>query len=279
MTRDFLIRLRQQYATYVDSFRDVQGGLPELLQLKLDHTHRVVEDARQIMVLEKWDEMAFATGEACALLHDTARYSQLVRFGTFRDSESFDHAVEAVSIIHRNGWLASLAPVLRKKILTSVAVHNKREVPASLSGVASDLAWLVRDADKLDIFRLLEQAVKDGSLERNPEIAWGLQVQGAPNPDLVAAVTQGHSVSYTWVKTLSDFVLIQIGWLNGGLHFDSAVRLAFERQALEFRVAFLKTLSQEHELIEQCCAAAKHHQTMRLGRLAERRKAEEGHDG
>ena len=119
------------------------------------------------------------------------------------------------------------------------------------------MAWLVRDADKLDILHLLEKAVHDGSLERNPEIAWGLQMKGAPDARLMEAVEAGHTVSYDWIHCFADFVLIQVGWLNGGLQYRSSVRLVQERRALEFREEFLNRLTESHPGVERCCSAAR----------------------
>jgi hypothetical protein len=227
-----------------------------MMKLKLDHTHRVVEDARRVMAGEGWGPDDFQLGEATALLHDTARYSQMRDYQTFRDSDSFDHAAQAVKIIREQRWLDNLPPEIREAILTAVAVHNKRDVPEAVKGEALRLSWLVRDADKLDILHLLEQAVVDGSLERNPEIAWGLQMKGAPCPEMIEAVEQGRTVAYDWIHCIADFVLIQVGWLNGGLQYRTSVKLVLERKALEFRETFLKTLTEDHAGIIRCCNAA-----------------------
>lgn len=263
MTREFLDELARRYHAYLDGFRPADGALPKMLQLKLEHTLGVVADAKRIMAGEGWAEEARVAGEACALLHDAGRYSQLSEFGTFQDAKSFDHAKRGVEVSERLRWLEELPADERRRVLTAVALHNKKEVPATLEPAAAELCHLVRDADKLDIFRVLEEAVEDGSLQRNPEIAWGLQMMGAPSPDVVDAVSRGRSVSYAWIRTLSDFVLIQVGWLNGGLHFDSSLRLAKERQALEFREDFLKTLSDDPG-VTACCDAARAHLRERL---------------
>lgn len=256
MTRDFLHALAQRYQAYVDTFRAADGLLPELFQLKLDHTLGVVANARQIMAGEHWQESACVMGEACALLHDVGRYSQLHEFGTFQDSRSIDHAKRGVEVIEKVCWLAPLPTAERNAVRVAVALHNKKEVSASLDPFTADLVHLVRDADKLDIFRVIERAVADDSLARNPEIAWDLQVKGSPSPEVVEAVSRGLPVSYTWIKNLSDFVLIQVGWLRGGIHFRAALRLAKERQALEFRERFLKTLSDDPG-VTVCCDAAR----------------------
>lgn len=256
MTREFLETLTRRYHAYVDSFRDGAGHLPHLHQLKVDHTRCVVADACRIMAGEGWPAEAQVAGEACALLHDVGRHPQLKEYGTFRDSASIDHAVRGVEVIGSERLLEGLGDETRKRVLTAVALHNKKDVPATLEAETARLTHLVRDADKLDIFRVLETVIADGSLERNPEIAWGLQVLGAPSPEVVAAVRVGHSVDYGHVRTLSDFVLIQVGWLIGGFRNATALRLAAERKALEFRETFLKTLSSDPG-VDVCCEAAR----------------------
>lgn len=269
MTRDFLETLTRRYQAYVDSYRDASGALSSMMQLKLEHTLCVVEDARRVMAGEAWPEADCVMGEACALLHDSGRYSQLKEFGTFQDAKSVDHAKRGVQVIARQGWLDASTDEEWKTVLAAVAIHNKRRISPTVSPGLAAFAHLVRDADKLDIFRVMETAVRDGSLEANPEIAWGLQVKGAPSADVVAAVSVGHSVSYSSIRTLSDFVLIQVGWLIGGLHYPTSLRLAAERRVLEFRETFLKTLSDDAG-VDLCCGAARAYMDERLNRLAKR---------
>ena len=256
MTPDFLDELTRRYHAYVDTFRTADGTLPQMLQLKLDHTVGVVEDAKRIMAGEAWPADARVLGEACALLHDVGRYSQLTEFGTFQDAKSIDHARRGVEVIRRERWLEALPSAERNTVLAAVALHSKKEVPASLATGRAESTHLVRDADKLDIFRVMETAITDGSLESNPEIAWGLRVKGAPSPDVVAAISNGLPVSYAWIKNLSDFILIQVGWLHGGMHFRSSLLLARDRQVLEFRERYLKTLSDDPG-VAVCCEATR----------------------
>jgi len=257
MSEKFLENLIQHYYNYVNTFRDARSELPILLRLKLDHSTRVAFEVWNVMRRERWVKSARRAGEACALLHDVARYLQFRAFGTFRDSDSFDHADHAVDIIRQQGWLDALPEEEQQQIFTAIRVHNKREVPPSLTGFGADLAHVVRDADKLDIFQILEKAVKDGSLANNPEIAWNLPMTGAPSPEVVEAVSTGQTVSYDAVRSLTDFVLIQVGWLNGGLHFKTSMRFAVERKTLEFRETFLKTLTDDHSAISRCCEAVR----------------------
>ncbi|MDD4101552.1 MAG: HD domain-containing protein [Kiritimatiellae bacterium] len=252
MTNDFLERLEGLYNGYVDSFRDADGALPEMLGLKLRHTRGVVDDAALIMAGEGWAAGSCVLGRACALLHDTGRYSQWQEFGTFQDSRSVDHARRGVEVITREGWLTALMASERKAAIVSVALHNRRVLPVGLDAATTAFAHLVRDADKLDIFRVFEAAVADGMLERNPEMTWGLRMDGPPAQDVLRAVAAGHTVDYAQVKSLADFILIQIGWLSGGLHYRAALRLAAVRKALEFREDFLLKLCGK-DAVKECC--------------------------
>lgn len=256
MTDDFFVRLESLYNGYVDSFREASGTLPEMLGLKRRHTRGVTDDAALIMDGEGCPAESCVLGRACALLHDVGRYPQWQEFGTFRDAQSVDHAQRGVEVITREGWLADLAAAERKVVLASVALHNRRELPEGLDAVTVAHAHLVRDADKLDIFRVFETAVTDGMLERNPEMTWGLRMDGPPAPSVLRAVAVGDAIDYAQVHSLADFILIQLGWLAGGLHYRTALRLAAGRKALEFREAFLGGLC-GRDPIQKCCDAVR----------------------
>lgn len=256
MTRPELDALIARYLAYVQTFARPDGSLEMMHQLKLDHTRLVVEAAQQIMRGEAWNGERCLLGEAGAWLHDAGRYSQFAQYQTFRDSESIDHAVQGVKVIRENSWLSDLSAAQQHQLLTVVAVHNKKEIPSDLDAETALLAHLVRDADKLDIFRIFEEKLNDGSFIRNPEIAWNVDIHGAPNPRVLEAICRGDAVEYSDIHSLSDFVLIQIGWLNGGLYYKTTRQIARERKILELQENFLHQLTDDPG-ITRCCNAVR----------------------
>lgn len=247
--------LFQRFIDYVNTFRDSNGELTPMLQLKLTHTSRVIQDARRIMRGEGWHGPALLEGEISALLHDIGRFSQFAEFATFRDSESVDHALRGVEIIQKQDILEGVAPEVAQKIIEAVRWHNKKAVPTEMEESTAALAHLVRDADKLDIFQVMISAVKDGSIENNPEMTWGLTLTGAPNPEVVDTILKGQPVDYSQIKTLADFILIQVGWVIKGFHHTTALQLTRERQVIKLHRAYLKTLT-DSPAIDRCCDAA-----------------------
>ena len=236
MPFDELLRL---YDAYVDTYRGPDGQLPEMMRLKRQHTAFVVRNATLIADGEGFSPEAREKALAAALLHDTGRYEQLRRYNTFRDSDSVDHAVFSHDIVCEKGWVSDEA------VLNAVLWHNRRDLPDDMEPLTAIAAHTVRDADKLDIFRVLEDRVRNTDWRRDTRAFWNLAVSAPPNPVVVAAVEAEQPVDYQHVQTLADFVLIQVGWIRSGLHFETSRRLCRERGHLAFRRDFLHQLTDD----------------------------------
>ena len=243
-------RLMDLYDAYVDTFRGADGELPPMMQLKREHTSHVVENARAIAMGEGFDAETARACDAAALLHDTGRYEQLRRYNTFRDSDSVDHAVFSHDIVVEKGWLDG--DPQREAILTAVLVHNRRDVPEGLDPLTEAAVHTVRDADKLDIFRVLEDQIATTDWRHDCAAFWNLPTRAAPNPAVVEAIRAGRPVDYQNIKTLADFVLIQVGWMRSGLRYATSRRLCAGRGHLAFRRNFLHELTDDPVVDELC---------------------------
>ena len=248
-----LERLRRLYNGYVDTFK-VDGRLSPMMELKRVHTAFVVANAKEIAVGENMDTRTAEICEAAALLHDTGRYEQLRRYGTFRDSDSVDHAVFSHDIVREKGWLDGCPD--KNAILKAVLYHNRRDLPEGLDPVTFAAAHCTRDADKLDIFRVLEHQLETTDWRKDCTAFWNLPVMAKPNPQVLAAIREGRPVDYQHIKTLADFVLIQVGWIRAGLHFGTTRRLTDERGHLAFRRRFLAELTDDDPDVDAICRAA-----------------------
>jgi len=228
--------LKRLYDGYVDTFREADGKLPRLMQLKYVHTMMVVKNAELIADGEGFSAEERRGALAAALLHDTGRYEQLKRYNTFRDSESVDHAVFSHDIVKEKGWPVS------QPVLDAVLFHNRRDLPEGLDPLTLTLSHVVRDADKLDIFRVLEDQVAHSDWRHDSRAFWNLQVGVAPNPAVIEAIRERRPVDYQNILSLADFVLIQVGWMLSGLRFATSRRLCAGRGHLAFRREFLREI-------------------------------------
>lgn len=227
----------------------------EMNRLKLDHTQRVVETARQIMRAESFPADLVPLGEAAAWLHDLGRFSQFTRYRTFSDSQSVNHALLSCGEALRLGWLDDWTPEARNRVLQAVAFHNLRDLPPNLPRENTLLAHLVRDADKLDIFTVLDEAIRTDYLASHPEVYLGLPFTAPPSEQVVQTILNGGTVSYSEMTSFADFVLIQVAWCRDGLYFATSRKLALERNEIGIRRAYLnRILPEAQEVIGTCCA-------------------------
>ena len=251
-----LDELRRLYDEYVDTYRDEGGALPTMMQLKRTHTGFVVKNATLIADGEAFDPLTREVAISAALLHDTGRYEQLKRYNTFKDSESVDHAVFSHDIVKAKGWLEAVASPRADAILAAVLYHNRRDLPDGLDDITLAASHTVRDADKLDIFRVLQDQVEHTDWRSDSRAFWNLSTSLPPNPEVVECIENRRPVDYQSIKSLSDFVLIQVGWMVSGLYFATSRRLCAERGHLEYRRRFLHELTDDPAIDRVCDLAA-----------------------
>jgi len=257
----FLSSLTRLYDAYVDTYRDADGKLPDMMQLKRTHTAFVVKNAEAIADGEGFSPEEREVSVAAALLHDTGRYEQLRRYDTFKDADSVDHAVFSHDIVKEKGWLKEVEAGGRGlqrwegPVLKAVLYHNRRDLPEDMDKLTALAAHTVRDADKLDIFRVLEDQVAHTDWKKDSRAFWNLAVSAPPNPVVVDCIEKGQPVDYQNIKSLSDFVLIQVGWMISGLQFATSRRLCRERGHLAYRRDFLHQLT-DSPAIDRLCDLA-----------------------
>ena len=125
------------------------------IKLKIDHTYRVAGLCERIAESAGADsELAWLSG----ILHDIGRFEQVRRFNTFVDAASVDHAELSHSLLFSEGLLERFVPDLSEKerglLEKAVQYHSLYRLPAELTAEEKTVCQILRDADKIDIFRV-----------------------------------------------------------------------------------------------------------------------------
>lgn len=94
----------------------------------------------------------------CGMLHDIGRFEQIRRYNTFVDSISVDHAAFGADLLFREGLLERFAPEISetdaKLLECSIRSHSAYRIDPGLTDIEAMYCNILRDADKLDIFRV-----------------------------------------------------------------------------------------------------------------------------
>ena len=223
--------LSVRFFDYINSFREADGHFCKLLDEKINHIKRVTSNALFIAQNEGWSEEDCLIAELCGLYHDIGRFSQYKEFKTFSDPKSVNHGQRGFEVINDNKLFDGIGLSDSKIILDAVHYHNALNIPGDLSEESKRFTNLTRDADKMDIFFMLTEAIKSNSLDSHQDLLWNLPI-GEPNPTIIDKLMNNSQALYSDIKSGTDVCLLQLCWLYGINYKSSFIKLK-SRQTLE----------------------------------------------
>lgn len=153
----------------------------EKIKLKIDHTYRVAGLCQRIAESLGLSEPDVDIAWLLGMLHDIGRFEQIRRFGTFNDAQSVDHAEFGADLLFKEGLIRKFAEGYYEECelaepenqedeqiiknnehhnkdtgLLEMAIrqHNKYRVKEDLTERQRMFCDILRDADKVDIFKV-----------------------------------------------------------------------------------------------------------------------------
>ena len=153
----------------------------EKIKLKIDHTYRVAGLCQRIAESLGLSEPDVDIAWLLGMLHDIGRFEQIRRFGTFNDVKSVDHAEFGADLLFKEGLIRKFAEGYYEECelassgneeagqaiknnehhnkdtgLLELAIrqHNKYRVKEDLTERQRMFCDILRDADKVDIFKV-----------------------------------------------------------------------------------------------------------------------------
>lgn len=241
------IKIEEVFQSYVDKYNSRDGKI----KLKIDHTYRVAKICEKIakdLKLSSEDvNIAYLTG----ILHDIGRFEQIRRFNTFVDVESIDHAKLGVEILFEENLIRdfiedSSEDDLIKKVISN---HNVFSLPDDLSEREKLFAKILRDADKIDIFRVnVTEPILDVYGYSEEEI-----INSVVTKEVLESFKRRETVLRRLKRTPVDSVVSHIAFIFG-VYFDESIRLVLEEgyfeNLLNFKSNKLETNRQFDEVKE-----------------------------
>lgn len=153
----------------------------EKIKLKIDHTYRVAGLCQRIAESLGLSEPDVDIAWFLGMLHDIGRFEQIRRFGTFNDAQSVDHAEFGADLLFKEGlirkfaegyyeecelarsWNEEAEQIIKNNehhnkdtglLEMAIRQHNKYRVKEDLTERQRMFCDILRDADKVDIFKV-----------------------------------------------------------------------------------------------------------------------------
>jgi len=220
------------FSDYCDSFVDLTEEQKINFEIKKQHSLRVAEIslflADKLLLPEEEKQIAFLTG----LLHDIGRFRQLVEYNTFNDEKSIDHAELSVQILKELHLQESMKSSNADIILTAILNHNKYKIHEGLKSNELMHAYIIRDADKLDILRVITEYYSKPNVKANHSLTWELPKGNIVSAAVAKEVLAGKQVSKQNVVCEIDVKIMQLSWVYD-LHFRPAFELLAKQRYME----------------------------------------------
>nr|WP_231036543.1 HD domain-containing protein [Pectinatus sottacetonis] len=175
---------------------DVQKGIV----IKQRHTRKVVNLCHSLAThlgLSTHDDFL---ARLIGLFHDVGRFSQFSIYKTFNDAKSENHALMGLKVLADESLLVSLPLKDQENIEFAIKNHNAREIEFVKDPRKMMFAKLIRDADKLDIFRVLRPY-----LTRNDKEPC--------SANFIAQFKNGGQCDYSMIRTQNDRKLVRLLWI------------------------------------------------------------------
>ena len=213
--------------SHIKSFYSKDEEIQRMMLSKEKHTEEVCAICRALARHLHLSPTETAIAELVGLLHDTGRFRQFTVYRTFNDAISVDHAALGLEIIEEARILQPLSEDDRQLITFAIQNHNKKEIAPTAHEQQRFFAKLLRDADKLDIYRVLEPllAPSDGS---------GI------SPAFLEKFAMGEQVDYTRIHTFDDRKLVRLMWVYD-INFSWTLQRVVERGYVDKIIRCLPT--------------------------------------
>lgn len=211
------------------------------IALKIAHTYRVMGFSELIANSIGLNQIEVELAILIALLHDIGRFEQIKKFGTFDDSK-FDHADYGVHYLFKETHIrdfikdSSYDEIIKK----AVANHSLYIINDNLNEQEKLHTKILRDADKLDIFRV--------KISGNLELMYSdlNHVESQVISDKVYKCICEHiSINRSICQSTLDSWLMTIGFVFD-LNFLYSFKFIFENRYIEKLLNYFEFTNKEN---------------------------------
>ncbi|QIA08909.1 HD domain-containing protein [Draconibacterium halophilum] len=222
----------RKFNDYVDSFTGLSEDQLQNFEIKKNHSYRVADLALVLAKNMELNETEAHLAYLIGLYHDIGRFKQLKEYNTFNDSKSVDHAELAVEILKESDFFENLDEGQVELILLAIRQHNKLGLTKKMTDKERLFAKLIRDADKLDILRVITDYYTNPKTTPNHTLTWEMPKGGTVSKDVSKQILKGALVAKESITNELDIKVMQLSWVYD-LNYRPSFELMMEKRYLE----------------------------------------------
>ena len=246
---------------YMKQFATDDEEVMQGIRIKEIHTGYVTAIARELAQHLQLKPHDVQLAEIMGLFHDVGRFRQYSIYKTFNDAQSEDHAELGLKVLAEEmPYWKDLPADDAELVRFAIQNHNKKEIAPTDDKRKLLFARLLRDADKLDIYRVLSPYLAPDGVDKAPKFIPADASQLA-SPDFVQAFAEGKQADYRRLRTHGDRKLVRLMWVYD-INFSWTLRKMTERGYVDLIIKYLpeqegleKGIRRLRQYIKEKCAA------------------------
>lgn len=235
--RDLITRMHDWMTKYMESFYTDDAEVMQGIRIKEIHTGYVTANAVALAKNLHLSPHDAALAEIIGLFHDVGRFRQYTLYQTFNDAMSEDHAALGLKVLSELPFMKELSPIDIECIHFAISRHNKMSIGRAPSALALTLAKLIRDADKLDIYRVLEPYLSSEGAKKAPKFIKAA-ASDLVSEKILTCFLEGKQADYHWIKTHGDRKAVRLLWVYD-ISYAYTLREIMKRGYVDKIISFL----------------------------------------
>ncbi len=246
--RNLLDRMHVWMTDYMKSFYSDDEEVQQGILIKEKHTGYVTSNCVELAKNLNLSTHDTELSEMIGLFHDVGRFRQYQIYKTFNDADSEDHADLGIKVIGELEFFREISEEDYEIVIFAIQNHNKKIVAETDDERKLLFAKIIRDADKLDIYRVLEPFLAQSNVNKMPNFIRSNTDAYNPeiSPDFVENFISGKQADYRKIRTGGDRKIVRLMWLYD-INFAWTMKKIVERGYIEKIVG---NLPQNEKILE-----------------------------
>ena len=245
--QEILKEMHSWMQNYMKSFYSNDAEVQQGILIKEKHTGYVTANCIELAQNLNFSKHDTEIAEIIGLFHDVGRFRQYSIYKTFNDADSEDHADLAVKVIEELDFFKKIPAVDYEIVKFAIQQHNKKDIAPCEDERKILFAKVIRDADKLDIYRVLEPFLAQENADKMPNfIKSTSRLVADVSPDFVEKFVRGEQTDYRKSRTNGDRKIVRLMWIYN-VNFVWTMKKIVERGYID---KIVKNLPQDEKIAE-----------------------------
>jgi len=223
--------LRIGFKSFITPFNSEPYNKDQRVGKTIELMEKVVDNILILADSLQLNENERVVAETLARFHNIGRLWILLPENS--ESKITDHAEASIEYLKVNEPFNQLEISIQNIIIQVIRNHNKPDLPQKENETLLFYVKLLRDADKLDVWRATSEYIARKAGKPNIVNELQLSDKGVVTTSFCKIIIEGGIPNKSDLVTFNDFIIFQMSWVFD-LHFKKSFQILNQKQYIRY---------------------------------------------